>query len=45
MMQFLNLINAESIKFREDDVNSDSGATTTASFVFKPHYLVYSVFT
>lgn len=32
-------------KFREDDVNSDSGAATTASFVFKPHYLVYSVFT
>jgi hypothetical protein len=30
-------------KFREDDIDSDVGANTTSSFVFKPHYMIYSV--
>lgn len=30
-------------KFRTDDVDSDVGAATTASFVFNPHYIIYSV--
>ena len=31
-------------KFREDDVDSDTGAATGATFVFNPHYIIYSVF-
>lgn len=30
-------------KFRDDDIDDDNGAATAASFVFKPHYIIYSV--